>query len=86
MSLLETVEAQLATFRPKTPRQLAAFNVASRFDDLPHLARYLNVCDRPQAVLLKAARLAEAHSMRDGSDRVVTFFALLQQWQDQEAA
>jgi hypothetical protein len=85
MSILDTVEASLKDFRPKTHRQFVAFNIASRFDDLPNLARYLNVCeDHPKKVLLEAARLAEARSARDGVSRVDAFFALLEEWRRRE--
>lgn len=86
MPILDTVEASLTHFRPKTHRQFVAFNIASRFEDLPNLARYLNVCDQPKKMLLEAARLAEQKTMREGANRVETFFELLNDWQRREAA
>lgn len=81
MSILETVEASLRQFRPKTYRQFVAFNVASRFDDLPNLARYLNVCDRhPKNVQLEAARLAEQRARTSNVHPAELYFALLEDW------
>jgi hypothetical protein len=87
MSILDTVEASLQHFRPKTQRQFVVFNIASRFDDLNNLARYLNVCGaHPKKALLEAARLAEERAARDGSSPVGTFFELLTDWSRKEAA
>ena len=87
MPILDTVEASLANFRPKTHRQFVVFNIARRFDDLHNLARYLNVCDaHPKRVLLEAARLAERHATVEGGSAIDRFFALLQDWAGKEAA
>lgn len=86
MTILKAVEDSLKDFRPKTHRQFVAFNVASRFNDLPNLARYLNVCDRPKRVLLEAARLAEQQTLADGANPIQVFFDLLEDWQRKEAA
>jgi len=64
-----------------------AFNIASRFDDLAHLARYLNVCDaHPKKELLEAARLAEQRAPHDQVPRIEAFFTLLEDWQKREDA
>jgi hypothetical protein len=86
MTLLERVEDTLKSFRPKTHRQFVVFNVASRFDDLPHLARYLNLCHHPVAALLDAARRAEGHALAHGTNPVITFFTLLVDQDRKEAA
>jgi hypothetical protein len=86
MTLLDRVEDTLKSFRPKTHRQFVVFNVASRFDDLPHLARYLNLCHHSVATLLDAARRAEAHALADGNNPVISFFALLVDQERKEAA
>lgn len=86
MPILDLVEDSLKHFRPKTPCQFAVFNIASRFDDLRNLARYLNVCHHPKPRLLEAARLAEQKAMTEGANRVVTFFELLAEWQRKEVA
>ena len=80
------VEVDPARFRPRTHRQVTVLNVASRFDDLSNLAHYLNVCDRPQAELLEAAKLAEQQAFADGTSAVDAFFALLDDWSRKEAA
>ena len=86
MNLLERVEENLKNFRPKTPRQFAAFNVAFRFEDLPHLARYLNACHHSARTLFETARVAETQSLRGGSDRIAAFFDLLAERDRKEAA
>jgi len=87
MPILDTVEASLANFRPKTHRQFVVFNIARRFDDLYNLARYLNVCDsHPKRVLLEAARLAERHVAVEGGSAIDRFFGLLEDWARKEAA
>lgn len=85
MSTLDSVEAGLKDFRPKTHRQLIVFNIAARFDDLSNLARYLNVCDQhPKRVLLEAARLAQQRALQDGMKASDAFFSLLSEWRREE--
>jgi hypothetical protein len=86
MPILDAVEAGLKDFRPKTHRQFIVFNIATRFDDVPNLARYLNVCDHPTKVLLEAARLAEQQALRDGRSPIEPFFTLLDERDRKEAA
>jgi hypothetical protein len=87
MPILNTVEASLKDFRPKTPRQFVILNIATRFNDLPNLARYLNACEHhPKSVLLEAARLAEQASFHDGRSPVEPFFARLAERDREEAA
>jgi hypothetical protein len=85
MLILDAVEASLADFRPKTHRQFVVFNIATRFNDVANLARYLNIAPRhPKRVLMEAARLAE--SKGGAPDQVVgAFFALLTSWEGKEA-
>lgn len=79
MTILDRVEESLKDFRPKTNRQFVAYNIASRFQDLRNLARYLNLCDRyPKRVMLEAAKLAEDEAKRDSQiNRIERFFELL---------
>lgn len=85
MDILDSVEAGLKDFRPKTHRQLVVFNIAARFADLANLARYLNVCDRhPKRVLLEAARLAQQRALKDGVKASDAFFQLLAEWRREE--
>ena len=87
MPILDTVENSLKNFRPKTHRQFIVFSIASRFDDLGRLARYLNICDaHPKKVLIEAARLAEQHALTTGDSPAAKFFALLEDWSGKEAA
>ena len=85
MSILDTVEHSLRYFRPKTHRQFVVFNIARRFDDLPNLARYLNVSnEHPKRVLLEAARLAERRVLEEGGSPSERFFELLEDWSRKE--
>jgi len=87
VSILNSVERSLKDFRPKTHRQFVVFNIASRFDDLPNLARYLNVCDQhPKRVLLEAARLAQARAVQESRKAPELFFQLLADWGREEQA
>jgi hypothetical protein len=87
MPILDTVEHSLREFRPKTHRQFLVFNIARRFDDLPNLAHYLNICDtHPKKVLLEAARLAERYGLQDGRPPAARFFELLDDWSRKEGA
>lgn len=85
MPIFDAVEAGLKDFRPKTHQQFVVFNIATRFNDVPSLARYLNVCDHPKKVLLQAARLAEQQTLADGTSPVEPFFRLLDEWRRKEA-
>ena len=85
MPILDTVEDSLAHFRPKTHRQFIVLNIARRFDDLPNLARYLNVCDQhPKNILLEAARRAEARALQESTPPKELFFRLLDEWSREE--
>jgi hypothetical protein len=87
MSILNEVEASLKDFRPKTPRQFVILNIATRFNDLANLARYLNACEHhSRAELLEAARRAEQSSFEDGRSPVEPFFARLADRDREEAA
>jgi len=78
MSILDTVEASLKDFRPKTHRQFVVFNIASRFDDLTRLARYINVCElHPKRVLLDAAKQAAHQARQNDQSAADVFFELL---------
>jgi hypothetical protein len=46
MTILERTEAALRDFRPKNEREFVALQLARRFDDLSHLARYLIAAQR----------------------------------------
>jgi hypothetical protein len=86
MSVLDAVETSLKDFRPKTHRQFVVFNIAMRFNDVPNLARYLNLCYHPKKDLLEAARGAELESFRTGQPAVEPFFRRLAERDRKEAA
>ena len=86
MLLLDAVEASLKDFRPKTHRQFVVFNIATRFNDVSNLARYLNVCYQPKRVLLAAARAAEQISFRTGEAPIEPFFQFLADQDRKEAS
>lgn len=59
MSILDKVEASLAGFRPRSPAEFVALQLARRFDDLHRLPRYLTLAkEHPTSRLLAAARTA----------------------------
>jgi hypothetical protein len=59
MSILDQTEASLRSFRPKNEREFVALQLARRFDDLQHLARYLIAAQRhSKRELLEAAKTA----------------------------
>ena len=85
MPILDTVEHSLKNFRPRTHRQFVVFSIARRFDDLSHLARYLNISEaHHNKVLLEAARLAEQRAREDGRPAAAWFFDLLEDWRGRE--
>lgn len=84
MPILDAVEHSLRHFVPKTHRQFIVFQIASRFEDLGNLAKYLLIADRhPRKVLIEAARLAQQHARQDHQPAPVHFFALLDRWREE---
>jgi hypothetical protein len=85
MAILDAVEASLRDFRPKTHRQFVVFSIATRFNDLSNLARYLNASEgHPKRVLLEAARVAERRAQDGGAHAPDVFFGLLADWRREE--
>jgi hypothetical protein len=59
MTILDQVEASLASFRPGNPAEFVALQLARRFDDLNRLPRYLAAAKRhSKNTLLDAAKTA----------------------------
>ena len=59
MTILDRVEASLASFRPNTPAEFVALQLARRFDDTHRLPRYIAVArQHPKQDLLLAAKTA----------------------------
>jgi hypothetical protein len=82
MTVLDLMDASLKDFRPKTHRQFIVFNIARQFDDIPNLARYLNVAEaHPKRILLEAARLATRRTAEEGGSVIESFFDLLEGWE-----
>lgn len=78
MTILDRVEASLASFRPGNPAEFVALQLARRFDDLNRLPRYLAATKQhSKNVLLDAAKTA---TLRHQLNRVPTaelFFEVL---------
>jgi hypothetical protein len=87
MNILEQIDGSLADFRPHTPREFVALQLARRFNDIPNLARYLVVAKRhsKQAMLeaAKAARLRHELNRAPISD---LFFEILTEREQQGGA
>jgi hypothetical protein len=82
MTVLESVDASLKSFRPKNHRQFIVYNIARHFDDIPNLARYLTIAEaHPKRMLLEAARLAQRRFAEEGGSLAEHFFDLLEGWQ-----
>jgi hypothetical protein len=78
MTILEHVEAALGDFRPRNEREFVALQLARRFDDLPHLARYLTAAQRyPKRVLLEAAKTARLRHELNRAPLSDLFFEVL---------
>lgn len=59
MSILDQTENGLRDFRPKNEREFVALQLARRFNDLHHLARYLIAAQKhSKSELLEAAKTA----------------------------
>ena len=59
MTILDRVEASLASFRPNTPAEFVALQLARRFDDMHRLPRYIAAArQHPKQDLLRAGQTA----------------------------
>lgn len=86
MTVLDLMDESLKDFRPKNHRQFVVFNIARQFDDIPNLARYLNVAEaHPKRILLEAARLAARGTVEDGGSVIERFFDLLEGWEKERS-
>ena len=71
MHILDRLEAQMASFRPRNPAEFVALQLARRFDDLNRLPRYVAAAQaHSKNVLLEAASgpappRAESHPTAD---------------------
>jgi hypothetical protein len=78
MSILDRVEASLAGFRPSTPAEFVALQLARRFDDMHRLPRYLAAAKHhSKHTLLDAARTAMLRHELNRTPTADLFFEVL---------
>jgi len=78
MNILEAVDSALAEFRPRTPSEFAALQIARRFDDLSRLPRYVLAAQRfSKRILLDAARTAVLRHELNRTSTADLFFEIL---------
>lgn len=78
MPILDQIDASLADFRPRNAREFVALQLARRFDDLPHLARYLVAASRhSKRALLGAAQEARLRHELNRAPLADLFFDIL---------
>lgn len=78
MNILERIESNLSDFRPRSPREFVALQVARRFDDLPNLARYLLAAKHhSKRALLDAAKTARTRHELNRAPLAQLFFEVL---------
>jgi hypothetical protein len=78
MGILDSVEAELADFHPRTPSEFAALQIARRFDDLRRLPRYVLAAKRhSKRMLLDAARTAVLRYQLNRTPTADLFFEIL---------
>lgn len=80
MNILDHVEAAVAHFRPATPAEFVALQLARRFDDLHRLPRYIAAGrTHHKQSLLKAAKTAMLrHELNRAPTAELFFEALLE--------
>lgn len=84
MNILERIDASLADFRPHSPREFVALQLARRFDDLPHLARYLLAAKRhSKRAMLDAALDARRRHELNRAPIAQLFFEILDEREQQ---
>lgn len=84
MNILEQIDAALADFRPRSPREFVALQLARRFNDLPNLARYLVVAQRhSKRTMLDAAKDARLRHELNRTPISQLFFEILTEREQQ---
>jgi hypothetical protein len=87
MNILEQIDASLADFRPHTPRDFVALQLARRFNDLPSLAKYLVVAKRlSKREMLDAAMDARRRHALNRAPIAQLFFEVLTEREQQGGA
>jgi hypothetical protein len=78
MNILDQVDRSLSNFRPHTPREYVALQLARRFNDLPNLARYLVAArSHSKRELLHAAGVARTRHELNRAPLATLFFEVL---------
>lgn len=78
MNILQHLDATLADFRPRTPREFVALQLARRFDDLHNLARYLVVAKQhSKRAMLQAANDARVRHQLNRAPIAELFFEII---------
>lgn len=78
MTILDRVEASVASFRPANPTEFVALQLARRFDDLHRLPRYIAAArTHPKASLLDAAKTAMLRHALNRAPTAELFFEAL---------
>ena len=78
MTILDRVEASVSSFRPSTPAEFAALQIARRFDDLHRLPRYIAAGKTySKDVLLNAAKAAILRHELNRTPTAELFFEVL---------
>jgi len=80
MTIMDRTEASLRDFRPKNEREFVALQLARRFDDLHHLARYLIAAQKhSKRELLHAAQTAQLRHKLNRAPLGDLFFEVLEE-------
>jgi hypothetical protein len=81
MTILDRVEASLASFRPGTPAEFVALQLSRRFDDVHRLPRYITAARRhtKQELLLAAKTAIFRHELNRMPTADLFFEALTEQ-------
>ena len=86
MRILDRIELQLSSFRPRTPCEFVALQVARRFDDLHRFPRYLAATTtHTKDALLDAGKLAMLRHALNRTPSADLFFEVLAE-RDHEVA
>jgi hypothetical protein len=84
MDILEQVERSLADFRPRNPREFVALQLARRFNDVGHLAKYLAASKHhSKRALLAAAQTARTRHELNRAPLAELFFEVLSEWEQE---
>lgn len=78
MTILDRIEASMAHFRPRNPREFVALQLARRFDDLYNLPKYLGAAQRhSKESLLESAKTARMRHQLNRAPLAQLFFEVI---------